>query len=198
MGNWVAFRQMKRFAQDTIQSGTILDLRNYSGGVPWTNEKIFLDMYSYLPDFNKMKYYAEAIPQGNNKYLIICRLVGYNYSSAIRIPDKAVDPAAEWITLYNGLFYGVNYKYSNQGTLGVEGHRAYAAGNLFVEHSGSRIEKVAGYSASYFNPVQQNGAVVIQQFGQSYGGKLTDITIFTEPAEYKELLVNFIAAEGDF
>ena len=198
MGDWIAFRQMKKFTQGTIQSGTILDLRSYTGGVPWENEKIFLNMYSYLPDFQKMKYYAEAIPLGSNKYQIVCRLVGYDYTTAIRIPDVNVNPSAEWITLYTGQFYGVNYTYNNNSTLGVEGHRAFANGNLFVEHSGGRLEKVLGYTASYFNTTQQNGAVTIQQFGQSYGGKLTDIIIFTKPAEYKELLVNFIAVEGDF
>ncbi len=91
MGDWVAFRQMKKFIQGTVQSGTILDLRNYTSGVPWENEKVFLNMYSYLPDFNKMKYYAEAIPQGNNKYQIVCRLVGYDYSTAIRIPVSELE-----------------------------------------------------------------------------------------------------------
>lgn len=198
MGDFIAFRQMKKFLQGQIQSGTVLDLRSYTGGVPWENEKVFLKMYSYLPDFNKMKYYAESIPLGDNKYQIICRLVGYDYSNAIRLADINVDPNAQWITLYSGAFYGVSYTYNNMGTLGVEGHRAYANGNKFVEHTGSRVEKIAGYTASYFNPVQQNGAVVIEQFGRSYGGKLSDITIFTTPAEIKELLVNFVAVEGDF
>ena len=198
MGDWVAFRQMKKFIQGTVQSGTILDLRNYTNGVPWENEKVFLNMYSYLPDFNKMKYYAEAIPQGNNKYQIICRLVGYDYTTAIRVPDINVDPNAEWVTLYNGAFYGVNFTYNNEGTLGSEGHRAYANGNLFSEHKGSRVEKIAGYQATYFNETQQNGAIVLNQSAKSYAGKLTNIVIFTKPAEFKELLVNFVAVEGDY
>ena len=78
MGDWIAFRQMKKLVEGTIQSGTVLDLRSLTGGVPWENEQIFLDMYSYLPDFTKMRYYAEAIPLGDNKYQIICRLVGYD------------------------------------------------------------------------------------------------------------------------
>ena len=198
MGDWIAFRQMKKLVEGTIQSGTVLDLRSLTGGVPWENEQIFLDIYSYLPDFTKTRYYAEAIPLGNNKYQIICRLVGYDYSNAKRLPHISLDPNAEWITLYNGPFYGVSFTYNNTGTLGVEGHRAYASGNLFVEHAGSRVEKIAGYTASYFNPTQQNGAVVIQQFGRSYGGTLSNITIFTTPAEIKDLLVNFVAMEGDF
>ena len=198
MGEWVAFRQMKKFAQETIKSGTVVDLKNYTEGVPWENEKVFLSMYSYLPDFTKMKYYADAIPQGNNKYLILCRMIGYDYASAIRIPDINVDPNAGWITLYNGPFYGVNFTYNNAETLGAEGHRAYANGNLFSEHVGSRIEKIAGYQATYFNENQQNGAILLNQFARSYGGKLTDIVIFTKPAAIKELLVNFIAVEGDF
>ncbi len=60
------------------------------------------------------------------------------------------------------------------------------------------MEKIAGYTASYFNPTQQNGPVVIQQYGRSYGGTLSNITIFTTPAEIKDLLVNFVAMEGDF
>ena len=197
MGEWVAFRQMKKFAQETIRSGTVVDLKNYTEGVPWENEKVFLSMYSYLPDFTKMKYYADAIPQGNNKYLILCRMIGYDYASAIRIPDINVDPNAGWITLYNGPFYGVNFTYNNAGTLGAEGHRAYANGNLFLEKIGDRNNRLAGYQGTYFNPVQQNGSVVIQQTGRIYGGKLMDIVIFTQPAEYKELLVNFIAIEED-
>ena len=197
MGDWIAFRQMKKLVEGTIQSGTVLDLRSLTGGVPWENEQIFLDMYSYLPDFTKTRYYAEAIPLGDNKYQIICRLVGYDYSNAIRLPDMNVDPNAEWITIYSGQFYGVNYTYNNAGTLGVEGHRAYANGNLFLEKSGDRNNRIAGYQGTYFNPTQQNGSVVIQQSGTVYGGKLMDIVIFTQPAEYKELLVNFIAIEED-
>ena len=139
MGDWIAFRQMKKFVEGTIQSGTVLDLRSLTGGVPWENELICLDMYSYLPDFTKTRYYAEAIPLGDNKYQIICRLVGYDYSNAIRLLDMNVDPNAEWITIYSGQFYGVNYTYNNAGTLGVEVHRAYANGNLFVEHAGSIV-----------------------------------------------------------
>ena len=198
MSEWIAFRQMKKFVQGTIQSGTILDLKDYTGGVPWEKEKIFLKMYSYLPDFSKMRYYAEAIPLGNNRYQIVCRLVGYDYTNAINLPDINVDPDAQWVNLYSGAFYGISYTYSSNGTLGAEGHRAYANGSLFSERIGNGLERIVGYTASYFNPTQQNGAVVIQQIGRSYGGKLSGISIFTTPSEIKELLVNFVAVEGDF
>ena len=198
MGEWVEFRQMKKFRDGIIQSNTILDLRTFTGGVPWENEKIYLEMYSYSPDFSKMKYYAEAIPQGDNKYRILSRLVGYDYTTAIRVPDITVNPSSEWITLYTGAFYGVNFTYNNGDTFGAEGHRAYANGNLFSEHRGSGLERIAGYQATYFNESQQNGAIVLNQFARSFGGKLTDIVVFTQPAEYKELLVKWTAMEGDF
>ena len=198
MGQWVVFNQIKKFVEGTISSGTILDLKKYTNGMPWENEKVFLTMYSYLPDFSKMRYYAEAIPLGNNRYQIVCRLVGYDYTTAIRIPEMIVNPSQEWITLYSGAFYGVSYAYHNNGTFGIEGtHKAYANGNLFLEKHGDRNNRIAGYQGTYFSPTQQNGSIVVQQTGTIYGGKLMDIVIFTQPAEYKELLVNFIAIEED-
>ena len=42
---------IKKFAEGTISSGTILDLKNYTNGMPWENEKIFLTNASlYFPD----------------------------------------------------------------------------------------------------------------------------------------------------
>ena len=35
MGQWVVFRQIKKFVQGTVSSGTILDLKNYTNGMPW-------------------------------------------------------------------------------------------------------------------------------------------------------------------
>lgn len=195
MGEWVEFRQVKKFAEGTIKSGTILDLKTHTNGMPWENERIFLTMYSYLPDFKKMRYYAESIALGDNKYQIICRLVGYDYTTSVTLPNINIAPNTEWIILYTGKFYGVTYSYNNMGTLATEGHKAFANGIQFVDKVGTPYQKLLGYQGSYFTDTEQNGSIRVQQIGNNYGGQFQNITIFTQPAEIKELLVNFIAIE---
>ena len=188
--DWETTSLHQKFIQGTIKSGQVLDLQQLTG-VPWINEKVQLSMYTYLPDFGKTKYYAEAVPLGNNKYYVTCRLIGLNYTSALKLSDITIPQDQEWTNIYTGDYYGIDYSFSTTGPTGAEIHRAYQNGNLFCEKLGDANNRIAAYSTTYFNENKQSGTINLQQLGRNYGGKLSNIYIFKEPQEFRELLVNY-------
>lgn len=207
-GDWYAFRTMKKMVKWSGNSGDILDLRSFSGGVPWNNPKIFVSFYGYIPDLTKNRFFTSYEDMGNDKFKILCQAVGFIYQDSFLAPDVVSNTTIGGSTvLYNGSFYGISFDYNgNTGThpvKGTAGQDAYINSNIFnsvlTSNDPNPSVYCVFYSANFFSKTLQNGVVSVKNTRLTRSGIFQNIRVFPTPSTIATgLPVQVIAIEGDY
>ena len=205
MGSWYPVRNMKKLISGGVNSGDIINLRDYSNNIPWKNPQIFLSLFGYFPDPDMNKYYTQITALGDDKFRLECYAVGYVYDNAIYPGDKVSSTLLyEETTIYQGPYYGVYMEYVSDGTLGTIGQTCYESGNPFktvytgVAEGGLSNRRVAKYTANYFSTTPKNGIIKVVNTGLTAGGRFTNIAIITQPSRIQSgIPISWVAVEGD-
>lgn len=207
-GNYVAVRSMKKMYKGSGNSGDIINLRDFSGGVPWNNPQIFVSFYGYIPDTTKNSFYTRYEHLGDDRYKIICESAGFVYSSSYLVPDVLCNLADGGTTnLFSGSFYGITFNFSgNSGTppnLGTAGQDTYINSTVINSVLSSTDPNpstyIAYYKTSFFSENLQNGVVYVKNTQRTWSGIFQNIRIFPERnAVETGLPIQYVVVEGDY
>lgn len=207
-GDWFPVRTMKKMMRETGNSGDIIDLRTYSGGVPWNNPQILVSFFGYLPDLTKYRYYTKVESLGNDKYKLYCECIGFQYSDSYLVGNVACsDVIGATNVLFSGNYYGASFEYNaSYGSppyKGTAGQDAYASGTLFnsvwTSNAPNPLEYVAFYSANTFTDYQRTGTISVVNTRKTTGGIFQNIRIFpTASTIVSGLPIQWVAVEGDY
>lgn len=207
-GDYVAVRTMKKMYKSSGNSGDIINLRDYSGGVPWNNPQIFVSFYGYIPDTSKNSFYTKYEHLGDDRYRILCEAVGFVYSSSYTIADVPSNLTTGGTTyLFNGNFYGITFDFS--GSYGIPPHLGTAGQDTYLNSTiiNSVVSStdpnpntyIAFYRTSFLSENLQNGTVYVKNTQRTWSGVFQNIRIFPEKITVATgLPIQWVAVEGDY
>ncbi len=207
-GDYVAVRTLKKMYKGSGNSGDIINLRDYSGGVPWNNPQIFVSFYGYIPDTEKNSYYTRYEHLGDDVYRIYCETVGYIYESSYLVADVPSNLTLGGTTnLFSGNFYGITFNFSGSyglpPHLGTAGQNAYINSTIFNSILTSTDPNpntyATYYKASFFSENLQNGLVYVKNTQRTWSGVFQNIRIFPKYNRVATgLPIQYVIVEGDY